>query len=62
MTDAKRRLQACAKRWANRLPRERSENSKLKAYNLMLRALLSTLPPKTDGTHPLDHKHFELEG
>lgn len=60
MNDATRRTLAKAKRWANRLPRERSDKSKEKAKRQMLRALFSILPPKPDGTHPLDK--FKLEG
>jgi hypothetical protein len=60
VTEASRRQLACAKRWAARLPRERSDKSKDKAKRQMLLALFSILPPKTDGTHPLDK--FKLEG
>jgi len=61
MTAAGHRLFACAKRWAERLPREKSVKSKKKCKNQMLLALFSALPPKRDGTHPLDPGKFKLE-
>jgi hypothetical protein len=60
MTESSCRQLACAKRWAARLPREQFRPGKEKAKRRMLRALFSILPPKTDGTHPLDE--FKLEG
>lgn len=50
---------ARAKRWAHRLPRERWQPGKQKCKKLMLEALYSALPPKRDGTHPLDAQQVE---
>lgn len=50
-----------AKRWAKRLPFCRSRADKRRVYRQMRMALLSALPPKTDGTHPLDADRMTLE-
>lgn len=55
-TDRASRITALkrAQRWAHRLPHERWQPGKQKCKKLMLEALYSALPPKRDGTHPLD--------
>jgi len=50
-----------AKRWANRLPGARSRADKRRCLRQMMAALYSALPPKTDGTHPLDASRMTLE-
>lgn len=60
--DGGRRAIARAKRWARRICREQTRPGKQRAKNRMLCALYSALPPKADGTHPLDNKNFKLEG
>lgn len=61
VTDS-RRMIARSKRWSERLAAcaSRSERDKGKCYRQMMAALLGALPPKRDGTHPLDK--FKLEG
>lgn len=53
-----------AKRWSERLAAcaARSDRDKGKCYRQMMAALLGALPPKRDGTHPLDNNKFKLEG
>jgi hypothetical protein len=42
-----------AKRWANRIPKERTKAGKQSCIRRCLDALYSILPPKADGSHPL---------
>lgn len=51
-----------AKRWACRIARGQSAADKRRCVRRALDALYSTLPPKRDGTHPLDADHLKLEG
>lgn len=51
-----------SKRWARQMCREQYRPGKKKCYRLMMSALKAALSPAPDGGHPLDHKHFELEG
>lgn len=53
---------ALARRWAERIPQERSRAGKARCLRRCLDALYTVLPPKVDGTHPLDSKQFKLEG
>lgn len=52
---------ARAKRMAERLPACNTGPGKRCAMRLMVRALLSALPPKRDGSHPLDADRMKLE-
>ncbi len=60
-TDSRRLMQR-AKRWADRYAAcaARSDRDSQRCYRQMMAALLGALPPKADGTHPLDK--FRLEG
>lgn len=60
-TDSRRLLRQ-AKRWSERYApcAQRSARDGKKCYDKMMAALLGALPPKRDGTHPLDK--FKLEG
>lgn len=51
-----------AKRWACRVGREQSAADKRRCVRRTLDALYSILPPKLDGTHPLDAERLKLEG
>ena len=53
---------AQAKRWARRVARQQSAADKRRCVRRTVDALLSILPPKRDGTHPLDADHLKLEG
>jgi hypothetical protein len=44
-----------AKRWARRIPKERTKAGKQSCIRRCLDALYLILPPKADGSHPL-HK------
>jgi len=45
---------ADAKRWANQIPVAQSDDQKTQCVRRCVTALLSALPRKRDGTHPLD--------
>lgn len=51
-----------AKRWSTRIAREKSPLNKARCQRQMMRALFSALPPKRDGSHPLDADQLKLEG
>jgi len=51
-----------AKRWLNRAAAARSEPDRRRCHRQGLQALLSILPPKRDGSHPLDADNLKLEG
>lgn len=51
-----------AKRWAERIAQEKSPLNKARCQRQMMRVLFSALPPKPDGTHPLDADQLKLEG
>ena len=51
-----------AKRWAQRAAAVRSEPDRRRCHRQSMQALFSILPPKLDGTHPLDAHHLKLEG
>jgi hypothetical protein len=51
-----------AKRWARRVGGEQSKADKNRCVRRTLDALYSILPPKRDGTHPLDPEKMKLEG
>lgn len=53
---------AQAKRWARRVCREQSAADKRRCVRRTLDALYSILPPKPDGSHPLDPNNLKLEG
>lgn len=51
-----------AKRWACRVRAQQSEADKRRCVRRTIDALYSILPPKRDGTHPLDADQLKLEG
>jgi len=51
-----------AKRWARRVCGNQSEADKRRCVRRTLDALYSILPPKRDGSHPLDADKLKLEG
>ncbi len=51
-----------AMRWARRVARAQSAADKQRCVRRTVDALLSALPPKVDGTHPLDAGHLKLVG
>jgi hypothetical protein len=51
-----------ARRWAERVACNQSKRDKQRCVRRTLDALYSILPPKPDGTHPLDADKFKLEG
>jgi hypothetical protein len=51
-----------ARRWARRVAARQSGPDKRRCLRQALNALYSTLPPKRDGTHPLDAAALKLEG
>lgn len=53
---------ARAKRWARRIAAPQSGPDKRRCLRQCLNALYSALPPKPDGTHPLDAVNLKLEG
>lgn len=52
---------ARAKRLSFGLPKCRSRAEKRRLYRVMRAALFSALPPKKDGSHPLDADRMTLE-
>lgn len=60
MSDAARILQS--KRWARRIARGQSAADKRRCVRRCLDALYAALPPKRDGSHPLDADRVKLEG
>jgi hypothetical protein len=61
MTAADRAI-ARARRWARRVARPQSRPDKNRCVRRTLEALYSILPPKRDGSHPLDADSLKLEG
>ena len=53
---------ARAKRWSRRVAAARSAPDQRRCVRQCLMALYSTLPPKRDGSHPLDAQQLKLEG
>lgn len=53
---------AKAKRWARRIAAARSAPDKRRCLRRCLDALYAALPPKRDGSHPLDSNNLKLEG
>lgn len=51
-----------AKRWARRVAADQSKADKRRCVRRTLDALYSILPPKVDGTHPLDPSNLKLRG
>lgn len=51
-----------AKRWSRRISAARFRPDKLRCLRQCLNALYSMLPPKLDGSHPLDADRMKLEG
>lgn len=51
-----------AKRWARRVAADQSAPDKRRCVRQCLNALYSILPPKADGTHPLDARNLKLRG
>mgnify|MGYP007080395341 CR=1 FL=1 len=52
---------AQARRWSERVAREQSRQDKQRCVRRTLDALYFILPPKRDGSHPLDEQSFRLE-
>lgn len=51
-----------AKRWSERVSARQSKADKRRCVRRTLEALYSILPPKRDGSHPLDADSLKLEG
>jgi len=61
LSDKEKKL-AQAERWANRVACQQSKADKNRCVRRTLDALYSILPPKTDGSHPLDGRSLTLRG
>lgn len=51
-----------AMRFAKRAKHCRSEPDRRSTWRQTVDAMLSALPPKADGTHPLDARNLKLRG
>ena len=51
-----------AMRFARRAKKCRTDADRMSTWRQMRDALLSCLPPKRDGSHPLDADNLKLEG
>jgi hypothetical protein len=61
LSDKEKKL-AQAERWANRVACQQSKADKKRCVRRTLDALYSILPPKPDGSHPLDARNLTLRG
>lgn len=62
VADPVTRARQRAKRWACRVAAQQSLPDKNRCVRRMFEALYVTLPPKRDGSHPLDADNLKLEG
>ena len=61
LSEKEKRL-AQAERWAERVACRQSKADKNRCVRRTLDALYSILPPKLDGSHPLDARSLKLRG